>query len=387
MPIDLGNAPTGTPPTAEEKIQILSALGIPDVSTRSGAENLSNKTLISPAFSGSATGQLELPVQTTIGNFSVLTRNTLRRELLSQGNNIQRFNTYRTLASRGGTNAASISRSGTTYTDNNDVCTLGMSASGITFDHTSWAEHSFGVCYTSFASGGSISFANPYSFALKMNGIQSNAASLGVIHAGISVSSQGGMPIARGFGLFISRDGYRLWAHSGTSYTATGSASTDTITATGHNFVNGDIIRFSSLTGGSGLSASSCYYVINVVGNTFQLSNTSGGPVLDFTTDITAAAIPQRPTYSAVLSGLPSITSGFQSNSNFLFVSDGAGTGSVFYGDFNSPVSMVPLGTITVPSSTASTVSMRLSMTATGSFSNSTTSASIVTASFAPFSV
>ena len=80
MPIDLGNAPTGTPPTAEEKIQILSALGIPDVSTRSGAENLSNKTLVSPAFSGTATGQLEIPTQTMATDGSVITRSILAAE-------------------------------------------------------------------------------------------------------------------------------------------------------------------------------------------------------------------------------------------------------------------------------------------------------------------
>lgn len=387
MPIDLGNAPTGTPPTAEEKTQILSALGIPDVSTRSGAENLSNKTLVSPAFSGTATGQLEMPAQTSTGNSSVLTRGTLRRELLSQGNNIQRFNIYRTLSSRGGTNAASISRSGTTYTDNNDAAQLGMSLSATTFDHTSWAEHNLGVCYINFSSGGSLSFTNPYSFALKLNNVQSNASSLGVVYVGISASSQGGVPTGRGFGLFISRDGYRLWAHSGTTYSATGLTSTDTITATGHNFVNGDIIRFSALTGGSGLSTSSCYYVINVSGNTFQLSNTSGGPALDFITDITAATIPQLPTYSAVLSGLPSITTGFQNNSNFLFVSDGAGTGSLFYGDALSPVSSTPLGTIAVPSSGSATANFRVSITATGSFSTSITGVSVVTASFAPFAV
>jgi hypothetical protein len=385
MPIDLGNAPTGTPPTAEEKTQILSALGIPDVSTRSGAENLSNKTLVSPAFSGTATGQLDLPTQTTTGNFSVLTRNTLRRELLSQGNNIQRFNTYRTLSSRGGLNAANISRSGTTFIDNDDVASLGMSSS--TFNHTSWAEHSFGVCYTSFSSGGSVAFSNSFSFALKINGVQVNSSSLGVYYAGVSGSSQGGVPTGRGFGLFMSRDGYRLWAHSGTSYSATGSASTDTITAAGHNFIDDDIVRFSSLTGGSGLSTGSCYYVINVSGDTFQLSNTIGGPVLDFTTNITAATIPQLPTYSSVLSGLPSISGGFQSNSNFLFVSNGAGTGSVFYGGFNSPVDAVPLGTIAIPSSGTNTVNMRLSVTATGSYSNISTNAAVVTASFAPFAV
>lgn len=81
MPIDLGNSPTGTPPTAEEKSQILSALGIGDAATRSGAENLSNKTLVSPAFSGTATGQLDLPTQAMSADGSVVTRSLLAAEM------------------------------------------------------------------------------------------------------------------------------------------------------------------------------------------------------------------------------------------------------------------------------------------------------------------
>ena len=81
MPIDLGNSPTGTPPTAEEKTQILSALGIGDAATRSGAENLSNKTLVSPAFSGLATGQLDLPTQAMSADSSVVTRSLLAAEM------------------------------------------------------------------------------------------------------------------------------------------------------------------------------------------------------------------------------------------------------------------------------------------------------------------
>ena len=71
----------------------------------------------------------------------------------------------------------------------------------------------------------------------------------------------------------------------------TGAQSTRIITVVGHAFVNGDTVAFSSLTGGSGLSTNSKYYVINVFGNTFQLSLTSGGAVVIFSTDITAGTI------------------------------------------------------------------------------------------------
>lgn len=96
MPIDLGNAPTGTPPTAEEKTQILSALGIPDVSTRSGAENLSNKTLVSPAFSGTATGQLDLPTQIASSDGSVMTRSLLDSDVTRARNTFSMYDDFLT---------------------------------------------------------------------------------------------------------------------------------------------------------------------------------------------------------------------------------------------------------------------------------------------------
>jgi hypothetical protein len=74
MPIDLGTSPTGTPPTTEEKNQILFALGIADASTRSGAETLTNKTLTSPVFAGVANGQLQIATQTAATATSVMTR-------------------------------------------------------------------------------------------------------------------------------------------------------------------------------------------------------------------------------------------------------------------------------------------------------------------------
>jgi hypothetical protein len=386
MPIDLGNSPTGTPPTAEEKTQILSALGIVDPATRSGAENLSNKTLVSPAFSGTASGQLDIPSQSTVNEFSALTRTTLRRELLSSSSVIQRFNIYRPLASRGGLNAANISRSGTTYVDHSDSAQLSTGVAS-SHDHTTWAEHNFGVCYINFASGGSMGWGSPFSFNLRIANCSANGNS--IYHAGVSSSSSGGVPTGRGVGLFLASDGYRLWAQSGVSFSATGDAATDTITATGHNFVNGDIIRFTALTGGAGLVTTSCYFVINVSGNTFQLSNSSGGPVLDFTTNITAATIPTLPTYSSVLSGFPNISNGFQTNQNVLISSDGLGTASLFYSQAGNTIGNTPVATIAVPSSGNTITNMRLSVTGRGPFGTAGTASGfgIMCATFAPFAV
>ena len=108
MPIDLGNSPTGTPPTAEEKTQILSALGIGDAATRSGAENLSNKTLVSPLFSGTATGQLDLPTQVASTDFSVMTRSLLDSDVTRARNTFSMYDDYLT----GGTTNGIIGRCG-----------------------------------------------------------------------------------------------------------------------------------------------------------------------------------------------------------------------------------------------------------------------------------
>jgi hypothetical protein len=76
------------------------------------------------------------------------------------------------------------------------------------------------------------------------------------------------------------------------AFNITGVASTDIITAVGHNFTNNQLVRFPTLTGGSGLfSPNNFYFVRDIVGDTFKVSSTSGGAALNFTTDITAGTI------------------------------------------------------------------------------------------------
>jgi len=71
----------------------------------------------------------------------------------------------------------------------------------------------------------------------------------------------------------------------------TGVAATDVITVPFHTFTNNQIVRFTSLTGGSGLTTATDYYVRDISGNTFKLAATSGGAAIDFTTNITAGSI------------------------------------------------------------------------------------------------
>lgn len=72
---------------------------------------------------------------------------------------------------------------------------------------------------------------------------------------------------------------------------ATGVASTDVVTATGHDFVNGSLVYFSAITGGAGLTANTIYFVRDLSGATFKLAATATGPAMDFTTDISAGTI------------------------------------------------------------------------------------------------
>lgn len=84
-------------------------------------------------------------------------------------------------------------------------------------------------------------------------------------------------------------------AGSGSTVTlATSEADDDIIdTATDHGFVAGQAVQFPTLTGGTGLSAGTTYYVIsaNLDDQTFQVSTTPGGTAVNFSADITAGTV------------------------------------------------------------------------------------------------
>jgi len=73
----------------------------------------------------------------------------------------------------------------------------------------------------------------------------------------------------------------------------TGTEATNTINAAGHPYVNNDQVTFPTLTGGAGLTTTTAaYFVVGAVaGVSFQVSATSGGAAINFTTDISSGTV------------------------------------------------------------------------------------------------
>ncbi len=82
---------------------------------------------------------------------------------------------------------------------------------------------------------------------------------------------------------------------AGTTITLALSAALDDIidTAAAHGFVAGQAVVFPTLTGGTGLTAGTTYYVIaaNLAATTFQVSTTPNGSAALFSADITAGTV------------------------------------------------------------------------------------------------
>ncbi len=206
--------------------------------------------------------------------------------------------------------------------------------------------------------------------------------------------------------------------------TVTGVASTDVVTSATSAFTTGDVVTFSTVTGGSGLSARTAYYVRQASGATFKLATTnSDGTIVNFTTDITAgvigyrygynsydalvtvgsagagmfdhyAAYQARPIFNAAYAGTdaygywsgPTITAGFTNTQyTHFFVQDAAGAGSLDYqrglyignmtkGSFQasivsagSAVRMLHAGPVAIGSSSYSAVQSTAALTLAGS--------------------
>lgn len=126
-------------------------------------------------------------------------------------------------------------------------------------------------------------------------------ANLGTLHTNSNIASAGAA---------LDRPNNRLYVHNGVAAThqyyvfstntaptyttsaITGTAATDVISHAGHTFLANDPIVFTSLTGGTGLTVGTVYFVRNpVAGVSYELSATSGGALLNFTTDVSAGTV------------------------------------------------------------------------------------------------
>lgn len=84
---------------------------------------------------------------------------------------------------------------------------------------------------------------------------------------------------------------------------STSAAADDLLDSTGHGLNNGDQIEFATLTGGTGLTVDTTYFVVNASANSFQVADTLGGPAKNFTTDITAGTLHKVPILITVTDG------------------------------------------------------------------------------------
>lgn len=77
-------------------------------------------------------------------------------------------------------------------------------------------------------------------------------------------------------------------------------ADTDLFTATGHGYAAGDAVVFSDLTGGTGITAGTTYYVIaaGLTADDFKVSATRGGSTIAVSADLTAGKVKQLPNWA-----------------------------------------------------------------------------------------
>ena len=122
-------------------------------------------------------------------------------------------------------------------------------------------------------------------------GVEGSTGATGAVAPGGSVGAVDNAVLRADVGTGIVQNSGLIIEDAVVSFAVTGVAATDIITATGSAFANGQPVRFTALTGGSGLNTTTNYYVINVSGTSFQVSTSVGGGASLFTTDITVGTL------------------------------------------------------------------------------------------------
>jgi hypothetical protein len=74
-------------------------------------------------------------------------------------------------------------------------------------------------------------------------------------------------------------------------FSCTATAADDFIVAAGHTFANGDQVQFSALTGGTGLSTATRYFVRDAEDGRFKVTSATGSAAVDITADATAGTV------------------------------------------------------------------------------------------------
>jgi hypothetical protein len=122
---------------------------------------------------------------------------------------------------------------------------------------------------------------------------------------------------------------------------ATGQNAGDTITKNSHGLVNGDRVRFITLTGGTGLATTITYYVVNKAANTFQVSLTLAGAAVAITADYSTVTYVKSATDSGTLNNRGTYLAAVEA---LWVVGAGSGTITATIGD--------SIFTLTIPAST-----------------------------------
>lgn len=78
---------------------------------------------------------------------------------------------------------------------------------------------------------------------------------------------------------------------AGGAKSVTGVAATGVFTSAAHGYSNGDLVVFSAITGGTGLTTGYPYFVVSTATNTFQVALTPGGAAVIFGADLTAGTV------------------------------------------------------------------------------------------------
>lgn len=84
---------------------------------------------------------------------------------------------------------------------------------------------------------------------------------------------------------------YNSASLAGTDAPVTFTAALNMVTRTNHGYTDGMTVQFFNIVSTTGINEAQKYYVINSTANSFQLSNTIGGPVLTLTADGSATLL------------------------------------------------------------------------------------------------